>query len=132
MKQPCCPPSGRKSVQVRPGNKVPAVYRPEGPGNKDPAVARPEGPGNKVPGPSRGSSLIQRFLPVFIQQQVGVDHAGLLIDGDGQDNVAAAAGIEDSVAGELQGPAPEGSTAGTFGNAPSEAAKPVQDLPAYR
>jgi hypothetical protein len=119
MKQPCCPPSGRKSVPVCPGNKVPAVYRPEGPGNKD-------------PGSSRGSSLIQRFLPVFIQQQVGVDHAGLLIDGDGQDNVAAAAGIEDSVAGELQGPAPEGSTAGTFGNAPSEAAKPVQDLPAYR
>ena len=92
----------------------------------------PEGPGNIVPGPSRGSSLIQRFLPVFIQQQVGVDHAGLLIDGDGQDNVVAAAGIEDSAAGELQGPAPEGSTAGTFGNAPSEAAKPVQDLPAYR
>ena len=119
MKQPCCPPSGRKSVPVCPGNKVPAVYRPKGPGNKD-------------PGPSRGSSLIQRFLPVFIQQQVSVDHAGLLSDGDGQDNVAAAAGIDDSIAGELQGPAPEGGTAGTFGNAPSEAAKPVQDLPAYR
>ena len=48
------------------------------------------------------TKLCQGFFAVFVQEQVGVDDAGFLVDGDGQDDIPASAGIERGISGKLQ------------------------------
>ena len=47
--------------------------------------------------------LCKRLFSVFVQKKVGVDDAGFLVDCHGQNDVSAAAGIEDGIAGKFQG-----------------------------